>query len=183
MSGHSKWSTIKHKKEAKDQRRGQLFSRIARELTTAAAEGKSGDPEMNPRLRVLLEKAKAANMPSANISRAIERGLGGGGGPTSEEVAYEGYGPAGIAVIAVSHTDNRQRTSAEIRRMFEEAGGSLGGPGSAAFLFDRVGGGFQAKVLLPLHEQNAKEALNQFLNALGAHADITDVYSNAQLTE
>jgi YebC/PmpR family DNA-binding regulatory protein len=181
MSGHSKWSTIKHRKAIKDKRRGSLFSKISREITVAAREGGSGDPEQNPRLRSVLDKARAANMPTANISRAIARGLGKGSGGEIEEVIYEGYGPSGIAVIAVSKTDNRQRTGAQVKHLFDQAGGSLGGPGSASFLFDREGGEFTAKVQLPIQTADTRKKLSTFLQKLQSQEDIVAVYSNNEI--
>lgn len=182
MSGHSKWSTIKHRKLAKDQKRGVLFSKLAREITVATREGGSSDPEQNPRLRTVLEKARAANMSSTNISRAMARGLGSGAGGEMEEVIYEGYGPFGIAIIAVAKTDNRQRTAAALKNLFEQAEGSLGAPGSAAFLFDRQAGKFRAKVQLPIQGSEIHGKLENFLKKLQAQEDVTAVYSNAQLS-
>lgn len=183
MSGHSKWSTIKHKKAVKDQRRGAIFSKLAKEITVAAKEGGSGDPVQNPRLRAILEKARAANMPSTNISRAIERGLGKGSGGAAEEVIYEGYGPAGIAIIAMARTDNRQRTSSELKHLFEKAGGSLGVLGSAAYLFERKDAVFTAKVYLPIHGKEIRSKLESFLQELGNRDDIKVVYSNHKIDD
>jgi YebC/PmpR family DNA-binding regulatory protein len=182
MSGHSKWSTIKHQKAAKDQKRGEVFSRFSRDISIAVREGGSGDPNDNPRLRMLLDKARAANMPQENIKRAVERGVGKGSGANLEEVMYEGYGPAGIAVIAIARTDNRQRTSAQVRSAYEQVGGSLGGPGACIFLFDRLEGKFAPKVALPVHEQTAKQQLTTFLERLQSQEDIIAVYTNAQLS-
>jgi YebC/PmpR family DNA-binding regulatory protein len=181
MSGHSKWSTIKHRKAQKDQRRGMVFSKIAREIEIATREGGSSDPEQNPRLRTVLEKAKAANMPSANISRAIERGLGKGIGRQREEVIYEGYGPAGMAIIVVAQTENRQRTASELKHVFDQVEGSLGAPGSATFLFDRLNGGFVAKVSIPIQTEDLRNKLKSFLQELKNLEDVTAVYSNSDL--
>ena len=183
MSGHSKWSTIKHRKALKDQKRGTLFSKLSGEIASAVREGGSEDPQQNPRLRTVLDKARAANLPSANISRAIARGLGKGSEGALEEVVYEGYGPAGIAILAVAHTDNRQRTAAIIKHLFEQIGGSLGGRGSAFVLFDRQDGTFAAKVRLPIHETANRENLTSLRRELRAQEDITDVYSNAQISD
>src|SRR3989344_3563462 len=122
MSGHSKWSTIKHKKESTDQKRGKLFSQISRTITIAVRQSGTGDPDLNPSLRLALEKARAANMPGENINRAIRRGLGRGDSGALEEVTYEGYGPGGVGVMVIAHTDNRQRTTAEIRNILERQG-------------------------------------------------------------
>jgi YebC/PmpR family DNA-binding regulatory protein len=136
MSGHSKWATIKHKKGAADARRGRVFTRITREITMAARLS-GGDPDGNPRLRKAIEEAKAVNMPSDNIKRAIQRGTGELPGVSYEEVTYEGYGPGGVALIIEAVTDNRNRTTSEIRHLFSKHGGNLGENGSVRFLFDK----------------------------------------------
>ncbi len=138
MSGHNKWSSIKHRKAAQDAKRGRLFTRIIRELTVAARAG-GGDPAANPRLRAAIAAARAANMPADNIKRAIQRGTGELPGAAYEEVVYEGYGPGGVAVYVEVLTDNRNRTTAEIRHLFSKHGGSLGEPNSVAWLFEKKG--------------------------------------------
>src|SRR5687768_10888661 len=138
MSGHSKWSTIKHKKGAADAKRGKIFTRIIKEMTVAARLG-GGDAEANPRLRAAVAEAKANNMPKDNIERAIKRGTGEIEGVSYEEVTYEGYGPGGVAIIVEALTDNTNRTTPEIRHMFEKHGGSLGTPGSVRFQFAKKG--------------------------------------------
>ena len=138
MSGHSKWSTIKHKKGAADAKRGKIFTRILKEMTVAARMG-GGDPAGNPRLRAAVAEAKANNMPKDNIERAIKRGTGELEGTTYEELTYEGYGPGGVAVIVEVLTDNTNRTTPEIRHIFEKQGGNLGTPGSVRFQFDKKG--------------------------------------------
>jgi YebC/PmpR family DNA-binding regulatory protein len=138
MSGHSKWSTIKHKKGAADAKRGKVFTRIIKEMTIAARLG-GGDPEGNPRLRAAVAEAKANNMPKDNIERAIKRGSGELEGAMYEEVTYEGYGPGGVAIIVEALTDNGNRTTPEIRHAFEKNGGNLGTPGSVKFQFERKG--------------------------------------------
>lgn len=179
MSGHSKWSTIKHKKESKDQKRGLLFSKLSSDIAAAVQEGGSTDPNQNPRLRTVLNKARAANMPADNVARAIGRGSGKGTGKDLEEVVYEGYGPAGVAIVAVAKTDNRQRTGATIKNILEQAGGGLGAPGSAMYLFERKGGGFAAKVELPINEERLREKLAAVVNQLASQFDISAVYTNA----
>ncbi len=137
MSGHSKWSTIKRKKGVADARRGQLFTRLAREIVIAVHEG-GGDPEGNFRLRLIIDKARANNMPKENIDRAIKRGLGGDkDGVVLEQIMYEGYGPHGVAIIIECVTDNRNRVVAEIRHILSRHGGSLGEGGSVAWQFKR----------------------------------------------
>jgi YebC/PmpR family DNA-binding regulatory protein len=138
MSGHSKWSTIKHKKGAADAKRGKIFTRILKEMTVAARLG-GGDPNGNPRLRAAVAEAKANNMPKDNIERAIKRGTGELEGATYEEITYEGYGPGGVAVIVEALTDNTNRTTPEIRHLFEKHGGNLGTPGSVRFQFEKKG--------------------------------------------
>jgi YebC/PmpR family DNA-binding regulatory protein len=135
MSGHSKWHTIKHKKAAIDAKRGKMFTRLIKEIVIAARSG--GDPEMNPRLRTAVTAAKAVSMPSDNIKRAIMRGTGELEGATIEEVAYEGYGPGGAAIIVECATDNRTRTVSEMRHLFSKNGGNMGEPNSVAWMFER----------------------------------------------
>lgn len=138
MSGHSKWSTIKHKKGRADAKRGKLFTKIIREITVAARES-GGDPDGNPRLRSAIADAKAANMPSDNIKRAIQRGTGELPGVAYEEVSFEGYGPGGVAVMLEILTDNRNRTTPEIRHLFSKYGGNLGENGCVSWLFSCKG--------------------------------------------
>ena len=138
MSGHNKWSTIKHKKGKADAKRGKIFTKVIREITTAAREG-GGDPDGNPRLRAAVSAAKAVNMPADNITKAIQRGTGELPGVSYEEVFYEGYGPGGVAVMLQVLTDNRNRTTAEIRHLFSKHGGNLGESGCVAFLFNKQG--------------------------------------------
>jgi YebC/PmpR family DNA-binding regulatory protein len=138
MSGHSKWSTIKHKKAAQDAKRGKAFSKIIKEIMVAARIG-GGDLAANPRLRTAIAAAKAENMPKDNIERAIKKGTGELEGVNYEEVAYEGYGPGGVAVMVETISDNRQRTVADVRHLFSKRGGSLGEPGSVAWIFKKKG--------------------------------------------
>jgi len=138
MSGHSKWANIKHKKAAKDAKRGKIFTRLAKEITIAAREG-GGDVDANPRLRLAVLNAKAENVPADNIKRAIQKGTGEIEGAVYEEIVYEGYAPFGVAIILETVTDNRNRTFPEIRSQFSKLGGSIGEPGSVAWNFDRKG--------------------------------------------
>ncbi|MEW6270680.1 MAG: YebC/PmpR family DNA-binding transcriptional regulator [Thermodesulfobacteriota bacterium] len=139
MSGHSKWSTIKHKKAAKDAKRGKMFTKLIREITIAARMGSSGDPSFNPRLRTAVLAAKAASMPNDNIERAIKKGIGESGGAAYEDVMYEGYGPGGVAIMVRALTDNRNRTVADVRGIFQRYGGSLGEAGCVGWMFQRRG--------------------------------------------
>ncbi len=138
MSGHSKWSTIKHKKAATDARRGKMFSKILKEITVAARLG-GADPKGNPRLRTALLEAKSNSVPGDNIDRAIKKGSGELESVVYEEITYEGYGPAGVAVLVEAATDNRNRTTAEIRHAFARNGGNLGEAGCVAWMFNRRG--------------------------------------------
>ena len=138
MSGHSKWSSIKHKKGAADAKRGKVFTRIIKELTVAARVG-GGDPDSNPRLRTVVADAKAANMPADNIKRAIRRGTGEEPGVSYEEATYEGYGPGGAALMLETLTDNKNRTVSEIRHLLSKYGGNLGETNSVAWMFTKQG--------------------------------------------
>ena len=139
MSGHSKWSTIKHKKGAADAKRGKIFTKLIKEITVAARMGGSGDPSMNPRLRTAIAAAKSENMPKDNIERAIKKGTGELEGVNYEESVYEGYGPGGAAVLLESLTDNKNRAVADIRHIFSKNGGNLGENGCVAWMFDKKG--------------------------------------------
>jgi YebC/PmpR family DNA-binding regulatory protein len=149
MSGHSKWATIKRKKAAIDAKRGKIFTKLIKEITIAARHG-GGDPAGNPRLRLAVDNAKAQNMPQDNIDRAIKKATGELEGVTYHELTYEGYGPAGIAVLVEVATDNKNRTVAEVRHLFSKNGGSLGENGSVSWMFDRKG-------IITLPRQNKTE--------------------------
>jgi YebC/PmpR family DNA-binding regulatory protein len=138
MAGHSKWANIKHKKAKEDAKKGKAFTKLIKEITIVAREG-GGNPDQNPRLRLLLEKGKEANMPQENAVRAIKKGTGELPGMSYEEYMYEGYAPCGIAVIIDAITDNKNRTIAEFRRLFSENGGTLGDSGSVCWMFQKLG--------------------------------------------
>ena len=175
MSGHSKWSTIKHKKGALDAKRGKIFSQISKDIRVAVKSG-GEDEGSNPRLRTSLEKARTANMPKENIQRALDRGMGRGKNGTIAEVVYEGFGPGGVGMMIVAMTDNRQRTSADVKSILAKSGGSLGSPGSAAYMFERDGeGGYQVKMAIPADEQSTQK-LEDLADELLAHDDVEDVY-------
>lgn len=139
MSGHSKWSSIKHKKGATDAKRGKIFTKLIKEITVAARMGGGGDPASNPRLRTAIQAAKNENMPKDNIERAIKKGTGELEGVNYEESVYEGYGPGGAAVLIESLTDNKNRAVADIRHIFSKSGGNLGENGCVAWMFDKKG--------------------------------------------
>jgi YebC/PmpR family DNA-binding regulatory protein len=176
MSGHSKWATIKHKKGAADKARGKLFAKLIRQVEVAAREG-GGDPDSNPTLRTMFQKAREASVPLDTIERAIKRGTGELEGVRYEQVAYEGYAPNGVAVIVECLTDNRNRTGADIRSTFTKNGGSMAEPGSVSWQFDRKG-----VVLVPKPGATLNED-DLMLVALEAGAeDITDAGDHWQVT-
>ena len=159
MSGHSKWSTIKRKKAAIDQKRGKIFTKLIKEITVAARQG-GGDIDGNPRLRLAVDNAKSANMPMDNIERAIKKATGEVEGAQYLELTYEGYGPGGVAVLVESVTDNKNRTVAEVRHGFSKHGGSLGETGSVAWMFDRKG-----VIAMPAQGKSEEEIMELVLDA------------------
>ncbi len=169
MSGHSHWAGIKYKKAAADAKRGKLWSKVARMIIVAAKSG-GGDPSANLSLRYAIDKAKAANMPKDTIEKAIKKGTGDLEGISFEEVLYEGYGPSGVAIMVEALTDNRNRTSPEIKRIFEKHGGSLGTSGCVNWMFDKKG-------LITVDKSNAEED-QLFEIALSAGADDMQVIGN-----
>ena len=171
MSGHSKWSTIKHKKAALDKKRGKAWSKLARAVTMAAKSG--GNPTDNPTLRLAIDKAKGANMPKDTIEKAIKKGTGELEGESYEDVLYEGYGPGGVAVMCKAVTDNRNRTSAEIKKLFEKGNGNLGASNCVAFQFSQKG------VILVEGDKADEEQLMEL--ALEAGAD--DINSSEMVHE
>ncbi len=167
MSGHSKWASIKHKKGAKDAKRGKLFTKLARAITVAARDG-GGDPDSNPALALAVQKARDASMPKDNIQRAIDRGTGEGDDAAAiESITYEGYGPGGAAILVEALSDNRNRTGSEVRHAFEKHGGSLGEPNSVAWQFSKCG------VILVDGERYGEEDLMAAIDA-GAEDVVVD---------
>jgi len=159
MSGHSKWASIKHKKGANDTKRGAAFTKIIREITTAAKDG-GGDPNKNPRLRTAMDRARGINMPGVNVENAIKKGTGELPGVVYETVTFDAYGPAGIALLIEGLTDNKNRTTAEIRNILSKKSGSLAGPGSTAFLFAKKG-----LITIEKSKVNEEELMELALNA------------------
>jgi YebC/PmpR family DNA-binding regulatory protein len=139
MSGHSKWANIKRKKGAADAQKGKIFTKLGREIQVAVREGGGPDPASNSKLKDIISKAKAANMPNDNIQRSIKKAMGEGSAENIEEIVYEGYGPGGIAVIVEVMTDNRNRTASDVRHIFDKNGGNLGSTGCVSFMFDKKG--------------------------------------------
>ncbi|MAT59328.1 MAG: YebC/PmpR family DNA-binding transcriptional regulator [Melioribacteraceae bacterium] len=159
MSGHSKWSTIKRKKAAIDAKKGKIFTKLIKEITVAAREG-GGDPDGNPRLRLAVDNAKAANMPADNVDRAIKKATGELEGVNYSELTYEGYGPSGIAIIVECLTDNKNRTVAEVRHAFSKYGGSMAETGAVAWMFERKG-----VITLPAEGKSEDEMMEIVLEA------------------
>ena len=185
MAGHSKWENIKRRKGAVDAKRGKVFSEIARLIRAAVKESGSGDPDQNPSLRPLMDKARAANMPKDNIQRAIDRGLGKSkDGKTYEELSYEGYAAGGVGVIVTAVTDNRNRTGSEVRFAFSKFGGSLGGPGSAMYMFqqDATGGYVPTIPAMGVAEADL-EKVEKLTEALEAIDDVESVFTNIPESE
>ena len=172
MSGHSKWSTIKRKKQAQDAKRGKIFTKLAREITIAA-QGAGGDPETNFKLRLVMDKAKLANMPKDNIERAVKRGTGELKGENLEELRYEGYGPNGVAVLVQVLTDNRNRAVSDVRRALSKHGGNLGAAGCVAWLFDPKG-----YIAIEVEDEDPEE-----LALLAIEAGAEDIETDGQLLE
>ncbi|AFH48029.1 Hypothetical protein IALB_0317 [Ignavibacterium album JCM 16511] len=159
MSGHSKWATIKRKKAALDAKKGKIFTKLIKEITIAARQG-GGDPAGNPRLRLAIDNAKSENMPAENIERAIKKATGELEGVTYHELTYEGYGPAGVAMLVEVATDNKNRTVAEVRHIFSKHGGSLGETGSVAWMFERKG-----VITIPKQDKSEDDILAIVLDA------------------
>lgn len=165
MAGHSKWANIQHRKGKQDKLRAKAFTKVGREIIVAAKLG-GGDPDMNPRLRLAISKAKAVNMPNDRIKRAIETGAGGADQTNYEEVRYEGYGTGGVAIVVDALTDNRARTFAEVRTAFAKFGGTLGEAGSVGFMFDRVG-----QILYPADKASADDMFESVVEAGGENCE------------
>lgn len=172
MSGHSKWSNIKHKKAAEDSKKGKIFTVLAKKIQIATKNGGSGDPIMNPSLRTILDEARSVNMPNENIKRAIERGLGNGEGTEIFEVVYEAYGPGGIGMMITAATDNKNRTGTEVKVALEKNGASMAGIGSVSYL----------KNLNPIPtvtlEGDDLERFEKIVESVEDLEDVTDVWSN-----
>jgi len=175
MSGHSKWSTIKHKKALVDAKRGKVFSKLARLI---AVESKLANGDINsPALKVVIAKAKAQNMPKENIERAIQKGKGGGGG--EECVLYEMYGPGGVAILINTLTDNKNRTVSEIKHLLNKNGYQLAEPGAAVWAFEKEGASFKPTTTVSL-DDSLVEKLSDLIDLLEEHDDVESVYTNAE---
>lgn len=177
MSGHSKWSNIQQRKGAVDAKRAKVFCDLSKLIRIAVKQGGSGDPKFNPGLRVVLDKARSANMPNVNVDRAIQRGLGkSASGASIQEIIYEGFGPGGVAMLAVAHSDNPNRTAAEVKFAFSRNDGSLGSPGCAMYMFKRDSdGGYVCTMPMEIDEPTY-HSLMHLVDAVQAIEDIEDVY-------
>jgi len=176
MSGHSKWSTIKHKKAITDEKRGKIFSKLAKVISVAARE-KGGDPEMNARLRTAIEMAQKENMPKENIERAIKRGTGELAGIKLEELTIEAYSSSGAALIVEAITDNKNRTISEIKKILSNHGAKLAGEGSARWMFDKQDGDWVPKTPMELPD-GQREKIEKLFESLDEHDDVQEIYSN-----
>ena len=172
MAGHSKWANIQHRKGKQDKLRAKAFTKVGREIIVAAKLG-GGEPDMNPRLRLAIQKAKAVNMPNDRIKKAIQTGAGGADTANYEEVRYEGYGTGGVAVIVDALTDNRNRTFASVRTAFDKFGGSLGEAGSVGFMFDRVG-----QIMYPAAKASADDMFEAVVEAGAENCESDDEFHN-----
>lgn len=172
MSGHSKWSTIRHQKAIEDNKRSSVFTKIAKKIHIAVKKGESGDIEANPYLRTCVEEARAVNMPMENIKRAIDKALGVGGGAMTEEIVYEAYGPSGVGILITVVTDNRNRTSGEVKNVLDKHEGKLGGPGSVSYM--------KSIVPLPTVTLAGRELVKvkNLLALLEGLEDVLEVWSN-----
>lgn len=177
MSGHSKWANIKNKKEKTDAQKGKIFTKIGREIAIAVKEGGGADPANNSKLRDVIAKAKAANMPNDNISRSIKKASGDGNSVDYEEVVYEGYGPGNIAVIVNVLTDNRNRIAAEMRHIFSKSGGNMGASGSVAWMFDKKGQIVIERTALMDEDEVMMQALDAGAEDFVAQDDVFEVYT------
>ena len=183
MSGHSKWNNIKNRKGAQDQKKGKVFSQLSRQIREAVKQGNSGDPKNNPSLRLVLDKARAANMPKEKVQRSIDVALGNGTAANVKEVIYEGFAPGGVAMMIVAFTDNANRTSSEIRNILSKAGGSLGGPGSAQYMFQRAeDGSFMATMKIDLSEDQIGPII-ELIDTLGENEDVEEVFVATDLPD
>jgi len=183
MSGHSKWSNIKNKKNAQDEIRGKIFSQFSRQIRAAVKSGRSGDPNLNAGLRMILDKARSANMPKDKIQRAIDVALGKTGANQVQEIVYEAFAPGGVALMIVALTNNNNRTAGELRTLLSKHNGSLAGPGSAGYMFERDHeGGFEAKIKIKLDEDQLAKVF-ELVDLLRENEDIEDVFVAADLPE
>ena len=178
MSGHSHWSSIKHKKAITDARKGKVFSKVSKLISVAARE-KGGDPESNPKLRLAIEKAKEVNMPNDNVQRAIKKGTGELAGEQIEEFTYEAYGPMGVAIIIEGITDNKNRSLSELKHILSQHDSKMASAGSVLYQFDKKENQWQPKYPMQISDEKTKASLEKLFGALDEQDDVNDIYSNA----
>lgn len=177
MAGHSKWNNIKHKKAKEDRKRAKIFSQIARKIRVVVKEAGSGNPEQNAALRPILDKARAANMPKDNICRAIDAGLGKGKNGPLQEVLYEGFGPNGVAFLITAVTDNKNRTTSQLRFSLSRAGGSLGSPGCVKYMFQRdEEEGYKCTIPIKPEDDKMIDKISELADELREQEDVEEVY-------
>lgn len=179
MSGHSRWSKVKHQKKITDAHKGKIFSKMAKMIVVAARKG--GDPNMNPSLRLAIEQAKSVNMPNDNIERAIKKGTGEDKTGQLEEITYEAYGPNGTPLIIETITDNKNRTLAEIKHILSNFDSKLAESGSVKYLFDKKGEDWTPKYSTEVTDEKLKNQLEKLFEALDEHEDVKEIYSNINL--
>ena len=181
MAGHSKWNNIKRRKGAADEKRGKLFTKIGREISVAVKQG-GPNPDSNSKLRDVIAKAKANNMPNDSISRSIQKAAGADGA-SYEEIVYEGYGPSGVAVIVETLTDNRNRTASDVRLYFDKFGGNLGQPGCVKFMFTSENDEYVPIAMVKLTDENDIRNMEKLLDHLEDNDDVQEVYHNWDFDE
>ncbi len=179
MSGHSKWSKVKHQKAVTDARKSKIFSKMAKMIAVAARKG--GDPDINPGLRIAIEQARAVNMPNNNIERAIKRGTGEDKESQLEEMVYEAYGPNGVPLIIETITDNKNRTLSEVKHILSNLEGKLAEVGSVKYLFDKKGEDWVPKYPIEITDEKVKGQLIKLFETLDDHDDVKEIYSNISL--
>ena len=181
MSGHSKWNNIKKRKGAVDAKKGKVFGILARQIRAAVKEGKSGDPQFNPTLRTILDKARAENMPKEKVQKAIDVGLGKSSGLEVKEIVYEGFGTGGVGILAVAFTNNPNRTGGEVKNIFSKGGGSLESPGSAKYLFSRnLDGGYSTAIPFQVEDPEQQESLQNLMDDLLENEDVEEVFCSGE---
>ena len=176
MAGHSKWNNIKNRKGAQDRARAKTFNDLSKLIRIAVKQGKSGDPKANPSLRLLMDKARQANMPNDKIQRAIDAGLGKGKGGAIQEIIYEGFGPGGVGMLVIAQTDNPNRTAGEVRAQFSKNGGALAGPGAAMYLFQREDISYTPLMPMEVTDAEVIVQLDELMAELETNDDVEELF-------
>lgn len=176
MSGHSKWNNIKNRKGAQDRAKAKTFNDLSKLIRIAVKEGQSGDPKSNASLRLLMDKARQANMPNDKVQRAIDAGLGKGKAGSIQEIIYEGYGPGGVGILVIAQTDNPNRTAGEVRAHFSKSGGALAGPGAAMYLFQREDLSYKPLMPIEITEAEVIVQLDELLAELETSDNVEELF-------